>query len=172
MISTDELLEQMDELLDSATAVPLRPGKVIVSADELRKLIDDIRLHLPQEIRQARAIVAERNDIVADARRDAESITRKAEERARALINKEDILRRAQIAATETKAQAQTQAREIKKASTEYAEGIMRSAEDALSQYLVQIRQSRQNLRASMQNEGMRPLGIDPDDGDDTPPQE
>lgn len=154
MISTDEFLERMDEILDQAPAAPLRAGKVIVNADELRKLIDDIRLHLPQEIRQARAIVAERNDIVADARRDAESITRQAEERARKMIDKDDVKRRAQIAASEIRAQAQTQAREIRKAATDYSENIMRTTEDIISQKLAELRQARQNLRASVRETG------------------
>ena len=153
MMTTDELLEQMDELLDQAAAVPLRPGKVIVNADELRALIDDIRLHLPQEIRQARNIVAERNEIVSDARRDAEGITRQAEERARKLVDREDIKRKAQIAASEIRAQAQTQAREIRKAATDYSEDIMRKTEDIISQKLTELRQARQNLRASVRSE-------------------
>lgn len=153
MISIDELLEEMDSMLDKAVSVPLSGGKAMVNTEKLREIIDDIRLHLPNEIRQARAIAAERNDIISEARKEAESITRKAEERARAMINQEEVVRRATIQANETVSQAQTKAREIRKSATDYAENIMRTTEDAIGQQLAELRQARQSLRTTVKNE-------------------
>lgn len=162
MISIDELLEEMDSMLDKAVAVPLSGGKAMVNTEKLREIIDDIRLHLPNEIRQARAIAAERNDIISEARKEAESITRKAEERARAMINQEEVVRRATIQANEAVSQAQTKAREIRKSAVDYAENIMRTTEDAIGQQLAELRQARQSLRTTVKNEPAAPAANRP----------
>lgn len=154
MISIDELLEELDSMMDKAVSVPLSGGRAVVNTDKIKDIIDDIRLHLPSEIRQARAIAAERNEIIAEARKEAESITRRAEERARAMTAKEEIVRRATIQANETVSQANTKAKEIRKRAIDYAEGIMRASEDTLSKQLSELRQSRQNLRSTAKPEG------------------
>jgi len=153
MISIDELLEEMDSMLDKAVSVPLSGGKAMVNTEKLREIIDDIRLHLPNEIRQARAIAAERNDIISEARKEAESITRKAEERARAMINQEEVVRKASIQASEMVSQAQTEGREIRKSAIDYAENLMRTTEDAIGQQLAELRQARQSLRTTVKND-------------------
>lgn len=153
MVSIEELLDEMDALLDKSKAVPFGNGKAMVNVDRLRELIDDIRLHMPQEIRQARAVVMERNDIIANARKEAESITRKAEERARTMVDKEEVVRRATIQSNEQVSQAQTKAREIRRGATDYAEDIMRTTEEVISQKLNELRQARQNLRSAVRSE-------------------
>jgi len=153
MVSIEELLDEMDALLDKSKAMPFGNGKSIVNVDRLRELIDDIRLHMPQEIRQARAIAMERNDIIANARKEAESITRKAEERARTMVDKEEVVRRATIQSNEQIAQAQTKARDIRRGATDYAEDIMRTTEEVISQKLNELRQARQNLRSAVRSE-------------------
>lgn len=155
MISIEELLEEMDTILDKAMVLPLSGGKAMVNVERMRELIDDIRLHLPQEIRQARAVAAERNDIIADARKEAEGITRKAEDRARAMVSQEEIVRRATIQANETTSQAQTKAREIRKGATDYSENIMRKTEDIISQKLTELRRARQSLRSTVRSDAV-----------------
>ena len=170
MVSIEELLDEMDALLDKSKAVPFGNGKAMVNVDRLRELIDDIRLHMPQEIRQARAVVMERNDIIANARKEAESITRKAEERARTMVDKEEVVRRATIQSNEQISQAQTKAREIRRGATDYAEDIMRTTEEVISQKLNELRQARQNLRSAVRSENAATNPVKPtpdDDGDD-----
>ena len=55
-MNIDDLLDLMDETLEDAFTVPLT-GKRMVDAERLRDIIDDIRLNMPTEIRQAKAIV-------------------------------------------------------------------------------------------------------------------
>ncbi len=67
-MNIDELLDLMDETLEEAFNVPFSNGKRVVDIDKLRDIIDDIRLNMPTEIRQAKAIVNDRADIVSNAR--------------------------------------------------------------------------------------------------------
>lgn len=154
MVSMNEILDEMDAVLDKAMVMPLSGGKALINVEHMRKLIDDIRLHMPQEIRQARAVVAEHNSVIAEAKTEAEKITRQAEDRARSLVNNDEITRRANAQATETINQAQIKAREIRKGATDYAENIMRTTEDVLTGKLNEIRQSRQSLRATVRADG------------------
>ena len=124
-MTVDELLEQIDDMIDKAWSFPLSGGKCLVEADRLRDLIDDIRGNMPSEIRQAKAIVADRADIIATAKREAEGIVRTAEERARNMVAHEEIVRQAQQKANE----------------------VLRRTEETLAQRLSEVRQARQLLR-------------------------
>ena len=79
-MNIDDILDQMDEMLDKAWNLPLTGGRCVVDAEKVRDLIDDIRLNLPTEIKQAKQIVADRTDIISVAKAEAESIVRKAED--------------------------------------------------------------------------------------------
>lgn len=153
MKSIDELLESMDVVMDKATNVPFKPGKCIVDAEELNKIIDDIRINLPQEIRQAKAIVAERGTIIEDANKEAEEIIHKAEDRARALVNQEEIYKKAKEKAMEMITTAQEKSKEVKRAAVEFSDNILLNTENAVTQSLEVIRQSRKGLRSAAQAE-------------------
>ena len=146
-MTVEELLDQVEDMVDKAFSMPLSGGKCLIEADRLRDILDDIRGNLPSEVRQARAIVADRADIIATARREAESLIRTAEERARGLVAHEEVVRQAQQKANETLASAQQKAREMRKGAADYAEDVLRKTEDTLSQRLTEVRQARQVLR-------------------------
>ena len=82
-MTVEELLDQIDDMIDKAWSFPLSGGRCVVDANHLRDIIDDIRGNIPSEVRQARAIVSDRADIIATAKREAEGIVRNAEDRAR-----------------------------------------------------------------------------------------
>lgn len=79
-MNIDDILDAMDEMLDRAWNLPLTGGRCVVDAEKVRDLIDDIRLNMPAEIKQAKQIVADRADIISVAKKEAEDIVRKAEE--------------------------------------------------------------------------------------------
>ena len=94
-------------------------------------------------------IVADRNDIIKGAERQAESTLRKAEERARMLIAQEEIVKQAQEKAADIIAQAQMAAKEIRRASHEFSDSILKQTEENLSASLKNVRDTRQALRSA-----------------------
>ena len=100
-MNIDELLDVMDETLEEAVNLPFTGGKRMVDVEKVRDIIDDIRLNMPAEIRQAKAIVQDRADIVESAKKEAEAIVKRAEDRARAMVAQETIVKAAQQKATE-----------------------------------------------------------------------
>ncbi len=147
IMTVDELLEQIDDMLDKAWSFPLSGGKCMVDAERLRNIVDDIRGNMPSEVRQAKAIVADRGDIVATAKREAEGIVRAAEERARRMVSQEEIVRQAQQKANEMMTQAQQKSREMRKGASDFSEDLLRRTEEGLAQRLGEVRQARQLLR-------------------------
>ena len=124
----------------------------MVDIDKLQDIIDEVRLNLPTEVRQARAIVNDRADIVADAKREAEALVRKAEERARILVGEQEIVKAAQQRAAEIVGGAQTQAREMRTTVTEYCENMLRVTEEQLARNAAEVKTVRANLRQTAKN--------------------
>lgn len=151
-MNIDDILDAMDEMLDRAWNLPLTGGRCVVDAEKVRDLIDDIRLNMPAEIKQAKQIVADRTDIISVAKKEAEDIVRKAEEHAKALVEQEKITKQAQARATEILTQAQMKSREMRQASQEFAETMLKSTEEALSKALGDVRSTRQALKSSGRN--------------------
>lgn len=148
-MNIDNVLDVLDELLDKSWSLPLSGGRCVVDADKVRDLIDDIRINLPSEIEQAKMIVADRAEILGEARREAEGIIRKAEERAKSLIANEEIAKAAQAKASDILTQTQIKSREMRTAAHEFSDGVLRTTEEALTKSLADLRATRQALRNS-----------------------
>ena len=151
-MSIDELLDVMDETLEDALNVPFSGGKRMVDVEKVRELIDDIRLNMPQEIQQAKAVVKDRAQIVEKAKREADAIIKRAEERARVMVAEEAIMKTAQQKATELITSAQNQSREMRATVTNYCENMLRQTEEQLSSSLSDV----QNVRATLRQSGKR----------------
>ena len=148
-MNIEEILDMLDELLDKSWSLPLSGGRSVVDDEKIRELLDDIRLNLPTEIKQAKAIVADRADIMANAKREADAIVHRAEDRARALIAQEEIVKAAQQKASEILSQAQSKALELRSASQEFSDDILRQSEESLAKLLTEIRSTRQAMRVA-----------------------
>ncbi len=144
-MTLDELLEQFDEVLDSGIKIPGK--KTVVDIEKLRAVIDDIRLNIPSEIKQARGIVADRAEIITNAKREADGIIRNAEERAKAMVAQEEIVKLANEKATEIISNAQSKSRDMRKAAQDFVDDIMRRADEGLTANLGEIRKTRAALK-------------------------
>ena len=149
-MNIEEILDMLDELLDKSWSLPLSGGRSVVDDEKIRELLDDIRLNLPSEIKQAKAIVADRADILATAKREADAVVRRAEDRARALIAQEGIIKQAQQKAAEILSQAQTKAKELRNASQDFSDDLLRQSEETLTKLLTEVRTTRQAMRSSL----------------------
>lgn len=144
-MTVEELLEQFDEVLDSGVKIPGK--KTIVDIEQIRAVIDDIRLNIPSEIKQARGIVADRADIITTAKHEADGIIRAAEERAKAMVAQEEIVKLSQEKAAEIIANAQAKSREMRKAAQDFVDDIMCRADEGLTANLAEVRKTRASLR-------------------------
>ena len=151
-MNVEELVDELYEMVERAWSLPLSRGRAVLDGAEVKQILDEIKEGLPQEIRQAKAIVADRTQIINDAKREAETIVRVAEERAKAMVNQDEITKQAQQKANDLLTQAQTKFREMRKASNDYVDDLMKRTDDALAENLAELRKARQNIKASQRS--------------------
>ena len=143
----DELINELQDLVADAKSIPLTGGKVMVEAEKIYDILDEIQDTLPAEVRQAKNIVADRSQIIAEAKKESEDIIRAAEERKKQLIDQSEIMRAAKAEATELLNEVKSKAAEMRKAANDYVENIMKKTDDAITAQLTELRKTRQNLR-------------------------
>lgn len=146
-MNIEEILNQLDDMLDRAWGLPLSNGRCVVDAEKVRDLIDEIRLNMPSQIKKAKAILESQEDIVGTAKKEAEAIIRKAEDRARALITNEAVVKQAQAHANEIVGNAQMKSREIKHASQDFSDLMLRQTEEVLVKSLNDVRATRSVIK-------------------------
>ena len=146
-MNVEELLDLMEETLEEGTSVPFAATKRVVDVERCRDIIDEVRNNLPDELRDSKKIVANREQIVRTAQQEADNIIKQAEERARVLVSDQEITKRAQKAAVEIVNAAQNQAKELNRASATYCESILKNSEEVLARSVADIKNTRMNLR-------------------------
>ncbi|MBP3323642.1 MAG: ATPase, partial [Clostridia bacterium] len=120
-----------------------------VDGEDIKQLLEEIRDVIPDEIRQAKAIVDERDQIISQAQHEADTIIRVADEKAKAMVNQDEIVRQAQAKANDLILQGQNKYREMRKATSDYVDDIMRRTDEALAETLSELRKTRQNIKAT-----------------------
>ena len=86
-----DLIEQLEEVLDHATKVPLT-GKIMIEEELLLEILDGMRDALPDEIRQANLIISDRDRLIEQARSDGQRIIERAQKQAEQLIEEDEIV--------------------------------------------------------------------------------
>ena len=92
------LIDKLDDLVHNARAVPLT-DQVRVDKEEIYDILDQMRATIPEEIKQARWIVKERQEMLAEAKREAERIVKEARERQEQLVSQQEVTRQAEMVA-------------------------------------------------------------------------
>lgn len=146
-MTINEILDTLDDVVESAWNLPLTGGKCVVPVDRILGLINDIRLNLPRELKQAKMIVTDRQDILNDARKEAEQIIADANKKAQKLISDDEITRGAQERANQILANAHSQASSLKQMTNKYIERQLNDSEAALSKSMQELKSVHAEFR-------------------------
>ena len=144
----EDIITALYDLVQDARAVPLASDKCILERDKVLDMLDEIIAQMPAELKQARTIVENRADIVAQAKREAESIVRKAQEDADKLVSKEAVYEEAKRRCAEEIAQTKSQIANLRKVSNEYMDEALRRTEEAIAQGLSEVQETRAKFNA------------------------
>ncbi len=139
------LIDKLDDLVHSAKPVPLT-DQVRVDREEIYDLLDQMRATIPEEIKQARWIVKERQEMLAEATRAAERIGTEARDPQQRLVSQVEITREAERAAEEIVEDANARAREIRLGAEDYADEILNTLEINLQKFLAAVQRGRDRL--------------------------
>ncbi|MCL2332932.1 MAG: ATPase [Actinomycetia bacterium] len=141
-----QLIDRIEEVIDSAKSVPLSSNKM-VDPDAIFDIIDEIRGQYPEDLKQARWIVKQRQEMTEEAEREANRILEEAQERARGLVADTEIVRQAEARAAEIMDDARANEREIRLGAEDYADEMMANLEVNLGKMLTAVQRGRDRLQ-------------------------
>jgi len=141
------LLDNLENELEKGMNLPFT-SKSLIDKEKCLEIIKDIRLSIPDEIKQAEWIKKERQRILLEAQKEAEAITKEAEQKIRALIDENEITQRAYKQSREIIENAQNNAKEIRLGAKEYADSVLGDVIEYLTQQLNVLQENRQELNS------------------------
>lgn len=141
-----EIIDMLEDVVEKSMAIPFA-GRAIVDREELLDLIQEIRLNLPGDLKQAKWVKEERQRILDEANKEAESIVKNAEEKMASLIDDHEITQKAYAQANEIIAAAQNNARELRLGTKQYADDVMASLEAKIEKVATTVRENRKELK-------------------------
>lgn len=140
------LLENLEEIIESGTKVPLS-SKVMVDKEELSEILEEIRIKLPDELKQAKWVKEERQRIIMDAQKEADQIVKETETKIISLVDDHEITRQALAQKEEIIESADKVAREITTGTREYADALLERLEEILREALNVVHDNRKELK-------------------------
>jgi vacuolar-type H+-ATPase subunit H len=140
------ILETLEDVVERSVSIPFS-GRCLVDKEEILEIIKEIRLKLPDDIKQAKWVKEERQKILLEAQKEAENVVKEAENKIASLVDEHEITKKAYEQADEIIANAQKNAREIRLGTKEYADSILSKVENILSDTLDVIKMNREELK-------------------------
>jgi cell division septum initiation protein DivIVA len=148
-----QLIDRLDQLVRSAKHVPFSDG-VRVNKQQIRAVLEEMRTTIPGEIREARWIVQERQELLNKAKREADRIAEQAREHQAELVSRHELIRQAERAAEEIIEHARAREREIRLGAEDYADETLHMLELNLAKFIAAIQRGRDRLRDSKERAG------------------
>ena len=145
--NTEDIIGALYDMVQDARSMPLAADKCILERDRVLDMLDEIIAQLPSELKQSRTIVESRNELISQARREAEMIIRQAQEQAKQMVTKEAIYVEAKKRAEEVAEQTQARIAALKKAGNEYMDNALRETENVIAQSLKNVQETRVKFR-------------------------
>jgi len=168
--SAETLLRRVAEIINNAKSMPLS-ASVLISKDEVLEMLEDAIGRLPEELRQARWMLKERQEYLAKVEREGEEILSAARTRAERMVQRTEIVREAKYTAQKTVDDAREEARRLRLEAEDYCDQKLASFEIVLERTWKMVQAGREKLQGAPlgPNDGMGPggppgLGEDPTD--------
>ena len=144
----EDIITALYDLIQDARGLPLGADKCIVARDKVLDMLDEISAQLPTELKQSRTIVESRDELIGQAKREAEAIVRKAQEEASRLVSQQTIYEEANRKCAEMVAQTKDQIANLRKISNDYMDDALRRTEEAIAHSLDDVRETRAKFNA------------------------
>lgn len=140
------LLENIEDILEKSKGMPFS-NKIMVDKEEILEIISELRLKLPEELKQAKWVKEERQRILVEAQKEADDIVKEAENRIISMIDEHEITKKAYEKKAEIIETANEMSREISKGTKDYADNVLNGIEIALQEALKIIQNNRNELK-------------------------
>ena len=152
----EDIISALYDMVQDARALPLGADKCILERDKVLDMLDEIIAQLPVELKQSRTIVESRNELIGQARREAETLIRQAQDRAEKMVSEEAIYQEAKRQCQLMVQQTQTRMSELRKTSTDFMDDALRRTEEAIAISLEDVRETHAKFRALVEAQEKR----------------
>ena len=144
-----ELIDKLEELVGKSKKIPFS-SSFIVKEDEFFDILDELKNIMPEEFKQARWIVKERENMLEEAKRQSQKIINDAEEKAQKILSESEIMKNAMKKAEDIVSMAEARARTIRLEAEDYADEKLASLEAVLYKILSSTEKNREQFKASL----------------------
>jgi vacuolar-type H+-ATPase subunit H len=141
-----KLIDEMEDIIDSAWKVPMLSSMVIMDANEIMQILKKLRLSLPEEIIQAKNIISDQNKILENARHDCESVYKTAEKKVREMIDEHEIVKKAELKANKIMKETNKIVKDVKDELISYLDNVFLKAENCFNSSLSEIKKTRKDV--------------------------
>lgn len=142
-----ELIENLYTMVSEAWGVPLGNDKCIVEREAVLEILNEIKTRLPVELSEAKRVVTAKDEFIGNAKREAESVRKNAEDKARELLEEQEIVKRANALSAQLVNDAEFKSKELRRVASEYVDDILRRTEETVGAALRSINESRASFR-------------------------
>ncbi|MGF1472017.1 MAG: ATPase [Rubrobacteraceae bacterium] len=143
------MIDRLEELVEEARSFPGFGNTAMVDRDAAFDVIDQMRQTIPEELKQARWIVKERQAMLDEARSESDRIVKQAQEEAQKLTSEEEVLKRSEQRGAEILEEARRREREVRLGAEDYADEVLASLEENLGRLLEAVQRGRSQLQGS-----------------------
>ena len=133
-----QLIDRLEELFNAAKAVPFTHN-VVVDEDRMLELIDQMRIAIPEEVKKAQQVMAQRDRVMAQAQEEANRTLQLSREKAEQLVEKDMIVQEAQRRADQIVGQARTEAESTRVDADNYVVDTLMQLQDQISKLSGQV---------------------------------
>jgi F0F1-type ATP synthase membrane subunit b/b' len=139
------LVDRLEALVNSSRRVPLS-SRIMIEEEELLALVEQFRQAIPSEVKQARRVLQERDQIIKSAQTEADKIVSMARERAEYMINQDNVYYLAKERGEQMLSDAQRDALATHQEVKEYAQAVLGNLADQLQSQLHQVENGLKEL--------------------------
>jgi cell division septum initiation protein DivIVA len=141
-----QMIDRLEELLNESRPLPFTHN-VIVDEDRMLDLIDQMRVSIPEEVKKAQQLLAQRDRLIAQAQEEANRTVNLARDRSTELVERDQVVQAAYSQAEQIKAQATADGDSIRREADEYVLETLRNLEMEMERTLNQIRNGIRTLQ-------------------------
>jgi len=143
-----DLLDQLEEVLGAGSHLPLT-SRTLVDEQEILDILDQIRVSIPDEIKAARRVTQEREQVLADARAEADRLLRAADARVADRLADHHLVRAAESRAADIEERAHEEAERMRRETDAYAQRVLEKLREQISQVASSVERGLQELEGN-----------------------
>lgn len=146
MMEILKMIDLLEDKVEQSKTIPLL-NRALIDREELLAAIEEVRLSIPEDMKQAQFIKEERKRIIAEAQAEADEIIKNAKEKTEKMVDEHEITKKAYEQANQIIAAAQKNSRELRMGARQYVDSLFADTDAKLTKAQSIIRKARSEVR-------------------------